>query len=121
MDPITTSRRSFLGITLAAGAGVGLAACGGTSGPQSSGTAAGGAGAATGSASYWFLTGQPGEAFDAVVDGEVFEQWSEEASGRSPSDDDLVGVRSGHVITFNGIWVGAHHLRRHLTRVRCRL
>ena len=61
MDPITTSRRTFLGITLAAGAGVGLAACGGTSGPKSSGTAAGGAGAAAGSASYWFLTGQPGE------------------------------------------------------------
>ena len=58
---MTTSRRTFLGITLAAGAGVGLAACGGTSGPKSSGTAAGGAGAATGGASYWFLTGTPGQ------------------------------------------------------------
>ena len=54
MEPMTTSRRTFLGITLAAGAGVGLAACGGTSGPQSSG-------AATGSATYWYLTGTPGE------------------------------------------------------------
>src|SRR5450759_5977287 len=61
MDPITTSRRTCLGITLAAGAGVGLAACGGTSGPQPGGTAAGGAGGATGGASYWFLTGPPGE------------------------------------------------------------
>jgi len=61
VDPMTTSRRTFLGITLAAGAGVGLAACGGTSGPQSSGTAAGKAGAGTGSASYWYLTGPPGE------------------------------------------------------------
>jgi len=58
---MTTSRRTFLGITLAAGAGVGLAACGGTSGPKSSGTAAGAAGAATSGASYWFLTGTPGE------------------------------------------------------------
>ena len=58
---MTTSRRTFLGITLAAGAGAGLAACGGTSGPQSGGTAAGKAGAGTGSASYWYLTGTPGE------------------------------------------------------------
>ena len=54
MEPMTTSRRTFLRISLAAGAGVGLAACGGTSGPKSSG-------AATGSATYWYLTGPPGE------------------------------------------------------------
>ena len=60
-------------MTLAAAAGVGLlAACGGTSGPTSTapasggaagsapGSAAGGAGA-SGTASYWLLTGQPGE------------------------------------------------------------
>ena len=51
---MTTSRRTFLRITLATGAGVGLAACGGTSGPKSSV-------AATGSATYWYLTGPPGE------------------------------------------------------------
>jgi len=61
VDPIVTSRRAFLQIALAAGAGVGLAACSGTSGPQASGSAAGGGGAASGSASYWFLTGAPGE------------------------------------------------------------
>ena len=62
MDPITTSRRTFLGITLAAGAGVGLAACGGTSGPKSSGGSTGGAGGAKGSATYWYLSGAPQEA-----------------------------------------------------------
>jgi raffinose/stachyose/melibiose transport system substrate-binding protein len=61
VDPIVTSRRGFLQIALAAGAGVGLAACSGTSGPQASGSAAGGGGGASGSASYWFLTGAPGE------------------------------------------------------------
>ena len=58
---MTTSRRDFLRIALGAGAGVGLAACGGTSGPKSSGGASGGAGGAKGSASYWYLTGPPGE------------------------------------------------------------
>jgi raffinose/stachyose/melibiose transport system substrate-binding protein len=61
VDPIVTSRRGFLQIALAAGAGVGLAACSGTSGPQASGSAAGGGGGASGSASYWYLTGAPGE------------------------------------------------------------
>jgi len=57
---MSTSRRDFLRIALAAGAGVGLSACG-SSGPQSSGGAGGGAGSAKGSASYWYLTGTPGE------------------------------------------------------------
>ena len=58
MDPITTSRRNFLRFTAgAAGLAATLAACG-TSGPQSSGGSSGGAGSAT----YWFLTGQPQQA-----------------------------------------------------------
>jgi raffinose/stachyose/melibiose transport system substrate-binding protein len=50
------SRRNFLSLTAAAGAGAALAACG-SSGPG--GGSSGGGGAST--ASYWFLTGQPGE------------------------------------------------------------
>jgi len=57
---MSTSRRDFLRIALAAGAGVGLSACG-SSGPESSSGAGGGAGSAKGSASYWYLTGEPGE------------------------------------------------------------
>ncbi|MET3807104.1 raffinose/stachyose/melibiose transport system substrate-binding protein [Nakamurella sp. UYEF19] len=67
MDSNLTSRRSFLTLALA-GAGAGLlSACGGTSGPSAAGTggaaasAGAGGGAATGTASYWYLTGQPGE------------------------------------------------------------
>jgi raffinose/stachyose/melibiose transport system substrate-binding protein len=48
------SRRTFLSLTAAAGAGAALAACG-SSGPTST------SGGKAGSASYWFLTGQPGE------------------------------------------------------------
>lgn len=70
MDPSSTSRRKFLGLALATGAGLSLTACGGTSGPKAAGgssgatTAAAGASggaAAGGTASYWFLTGKPGE------------------------------------------------------------
>ncbi|WP_433158875.1 extracellular solute-binding protein [Kribbella sp. CA-247076] len=60
MDPITTSRRSFLSLVGGGALAAGLAACG-TSGPQSSGSSAGGAAAGSG-ASYWFLTGQPQQA-----------------------------------------------------------
>jgi raffinose/stachyose/melibiose transport system substrate-binding protein len=57
VDPITTSRRRFLGVVGGGVAAAGLAACG-TSGPKSSGSSTGGA--ATGSgATYWFLTAQP--------------------------------------------------------------
>lgn len=64
MDFNPTSRRNFLGLALAAGAGGLLTACGGTSGPSTAGGSSGAsaaAGSATGSASYWFLTGKPGE------------------------------------------------------------
>ena len=64
MDPRRTSRRTFLG--LAAGvplAGAGLAACGGTSGPSagSSSSSGGSSGGGGGEASYWSLSGPPGE------------------------------------------------------------
>ena len=66
MDPRTTSRRSFIG--LAAGlpvAGAALAACGGSSGPSGSASSAGAGGsapAAGAGATYWTLSGPPGEA-----------------------------------------------------------
>ena len=54
MERSPISRRTFLSLTAAAGAGAALAACG-SSGPGTS------SGSKAGSASYWFLTGQPGE------------------------------------------------------------
>ncbi|GIE48972.1 sugar ABC transporter substrate-binding protein [Amorphoplanes nipponensis] len=56
MERSPISRRTFLSLTAAAGAGAALAACG-SSGPG--GGSSGGGSAST--ASYWFLTGQPGE------------------------------------------------------------
>jgi len=56
---MTISRRNFLGLGIGAGAAAALAACG-SSGPQSSsggGSGSGGGGAAT----YWSLSGPPGE------------------------------------------------------------
>jgi len=53
----TISRRNFLNLAVGAGAGAALAACG-SSGPSGGP----GGGAAGGGATYWFLTGQPGEA-----------------------------------------------------------
>jgi raffinose/stachyose/melibiose transport system substrate-binding protein len=50
------SRRNFLNLSVGAGAAAALAACG-SSGPKSGSSAGGGANAAT----YWTLTGQPGE------------------------------------------------------------
>ena len=58
MDPRTVSRRNFLGLTAGAAAGLALAGCG-SSGPSSTG--GGGGGGASGTATYWFLTGPPGE------------------------------------------------------------
>ncbi len=58
MNPRTISRRNFLGLAAGATAGVALAGCG-SSGPG--GGPGGGGGGGGGSASYWFLTGQPGE------------------------------------------------------------
>jgi raffinose/stachyose/melibiose transport system substrate-binding protein len=62
VDPMMTSRRTFLRVAAGAGAAVGLAACGGNSGPKSSGSGGTGGGAAKGSATYWYLSGQPQEA-----------------------------------------------------------
>ncbi|WP_235506361.1 MULTISPECIES: extracellular solute-binding protein [unclassified Terrabacter] len=59
MDPRTTSRRTFLGLAMGVPLAGALAACG-SSGPSSS-TSSGSAGAAGSGASYWYLTGQPGE------------------------------------------------------------
>ncbi|SNT15820.1 raffinose/stachyose/melibiose transport system substrate-binding protein [Asanoa hainanensis] len=56
MERSILSRRNFLGLSMGAAAGVALAGCG-SSGP---GTSTGG-GSSAGSASYWFLTGAPGE------------------------------------------------------------
>ena len=55
MDPISISRRTLLRLSLVGTAGVGLAACG-SSGPDK----ASDSGGSTGSATYWYLTGQPG-------------------------------------------------------------
>lgn len=60
MDPMTTSRRTFLGLAVGTPAAAALAACG-SSGPSSSGASGSSGAAATGSASYWFLNGPPGE------------------------------------------------------------
>lgn len=55
MDPRTTSRRTFLGLAAGAPLAAALAACG-SSGPGGSG------GGSTSNASYWYLSGPPGEA-----------------------------------------------------------
>ena len=56
MERRTISRRNFLNLAVGAGAAAGLAACG-SSGPSGGSSGGGGANAAT----YWYLTGQPGE------------------------------------------------------------
>jgi raffinose/stachyose/melibiose transport system substrate-binding protein len=56
VDRRTISRRNFLNLGVGAGAAAALAACG-SSGPKSGSSTGGGANAAT----YWTLTGQPGE------------------------------------------------------------
>src|SRR5690349_16074158 len=56
VDRRTISRRGFLNLGAGAGAAAALAACG-SSGPSGGGSSGGNAGA--GSATYWFLTGQP--------------------------------------------------------------
>jgi raffinose/stachyose/melibiose transport system substrate-binding protein len=68
VDPRTTSRRTFLGLAAGAPLAAALAACG-SSGPGTSGASGSGSGASTGSATYWYLTGQPGEGIrTATVD-----------------------------------------------------
>ncbi len=59
VDPRTTSRRTFLGLAMGVPLAGALAACG-SSGP-STGTASGSAAAGGSGATYWYLTGQPGE------------------------------------------------------------
>jgi len=59
VDPITTSRRTFLRVTAGGALAAGLAACG-TSGPKTSGGSTGGS--SGGGATYWFLTAQPQQA-----------------------------------------------------------
>jgi raffinose/stachyose/melibiose transport system substrate-binding protein len=54
------SRRNFLGLTAGTAAGLALAGCG-SSGPSETGGGGGGGEAAAGAASYWFLTGAPGQ------------------------------------------------------------
>ena len=56
VDSRTLSRRNFLGLTAGTAAGLALAGCG-SSGPTSTGGGGGGGSGAT----YWFLTGPPGE------------------------------------------------------------
>jgi raffinose/stachyose/melibiose transport system substrate-binding protein len=60
VDSRTMSRRHFLGLVAGTGAGLALAGCG-SSGPRDTGSGGGGGGATAGSATYWFLTGAPGE------------------------------------------------------------
>jgi raffinose/stachyose/melibiose transport system substrate-binding protein len=52
------SRRNFLGLTAGAAAAAGLAACGSSGPSDKSGSSSGGGG---GSASYWSLSGEPGQ------------------------------------------------------------
>jgi len=60
VDSRPLSRRNFLGLTAGTAAGLALAGCG-SSGPSDTGSGGGGGGAAAGAATYWFLTGPPGE------------------------------------------------------------
>ena len=59
MDSRPLSRRNFLGLAAGTAASVALASCG-SSGPSDTGGGGGGGGEG-GAASYWFLTGAPGE------------------------------------------------------------
>ena len=63
MDPRLTTRRSFLSLALGVPAAAALAACGGSAPTQTGAGGGGGAasGGAEGGATYWFLTGPPGE------------------------------------------------------------
>jgi raffinose/stachyose/melibiose transport system substrate-binding protein len=60
VDPRSTSRRTFLGLAAGAPLAAALAACGGSSGPKSSSGSTGSA--KTANATYWYLSGPPGEA-----------------------------------------------------------
>jgi raffinose/stachyose/melibiose transport system substrate-binding protein len=60
VDSRTVSRRNFLGLVAGTSAGLALAGCG-SSGPSDTSSGGGGGEAAAGAATYWFLTGPPGE------------------------------------------------------------
>ena len=60
MDSKPISRRNFLGVAAGTAAGLALASCG-SSGPSDKGSGGGGGGTAAGAATYWFLTGPPGQ------------------------------------------------------------
>ena len=60
VDSKPISRRNFLGVAAGTAAGLALASCG-SSGPSDKGSGGGGGGAAAGAATYWFLTGPPGQ------------------------------------------------------------
>ena len=60
VDSKPISRRNFLGVAAGTAAGLALASCG-SSGPSDKGSGGGGGGAAAGGATYWFLTGPPGQ------------------------------------------------------------
>ncbi|MDN5768065.1 MAG: extracellular solute-binding protein [Humibacillus sp.] len=70
MDPRTTSRRTFLGLAMGVPLVAALASCGSDGPSTTPGSTGGGAGAGGGSgASYWSLTGQPGQGIrQATVD-----------------------------------------------------
>ncbi|MET8160527.1 extracellular solute-binding protein [Sphaerisporangium sp. NPDC005289] len=69
MEPRTTSRRTFLSLSLGLPLGAALAACG-TSGPGTSGGGSGSGGSGSGAkATYWYLSTQPAEGIrKAAVD-----------------------------------------------------
>jgi raffinose/stachyose/melibiose transport system substrate-binding protein len=60
VDSKPISRRNFLSVAAGTAAGLALASCG-SSGPSDKGSGGGGGGAAAGGATYWFLTGPPGQ------------------------------------------------------------
>jgi raffinose/stachyose/melibiose transport system substrate-binding protein len=60
VDPRTTSRRTFLSLAMGVPVAGTLAACG-SSGPTGQASNSGGGAAAGGKATYWFLSGPPGE------------------------------------------------------------
>ena len=62
-------------------------------------------------------SGEACAALDEVVDGEVVEQRTKEATAGSALDDDLVGGRFVHEPTMRFGRVSAPHPIRHLTRV----
>ncbi|MGI8457240.1 MAG: extracellular solute-binding protein [Propionibacteriaceae bacterium] len=63
MDLNPFTRRNFLGLSIAGAGALTLAACGGTTPTQTGagGGQGGGDAAGSGNATYWFLTGQPGQ------------------------------------------------------------